>query len=129
MIKKQILEYSVISGEILIIISAVAWMTGWDFVKYMYIAGSLLFAVGRFLTTHDNVSVILHRLYIQQNIGVFFALLSAFLMSFYNILNGIEIQDYVIRATPSAWLLPFVIFAIFEVYTVFRISSELKKDK
>ncbi len=128
MIKKQLLEYAVISGEILMIICSTAWITGWESVKYIYTIGTLLFAVGRFMIPHQsNTTVTLRRLYIQQTIGTVFALISAFLMLFYNTLNGIEIQEYVIRSTPSAWLLPFIIFVILEVYTAFRIPSELNK--
>lgn len=121
---------SAISGEMMIIVGAALWITGWEGSKYIYALGTLLFATGRLLSAHsgNDSRIVLRRLYIQQNVGAIFALVSAILMFFYEKLNGIEVFDYVVRSTSSAWLLPFFIFVLLEVYTTFRISSELKKD-
>lgn len=123
------LEWVTISGEILIVIGTALWITGWEPVKYIFAIGALIFATGRLLMPHEGNNVTLRRLYTQQNIGAIFAIISALLMFFYDKLNGFEITDYVVRATKSAWLLPFVIFVVLEVYTTFRLSSELKKTQ
>lgn len=130
MSKQKLMEIIAVSGEILIIAGAAVWITGWVGSRFIFALGALLFATGRLFSEHEgkNGDVVLRRLYVQQNIGVVFALIAALLMFFYDRLNGIEVFDYVVRSTASAWLLPFFIFVVLEVYTTFRISSELKKE-
>lgn len=130
MSKQKLMEIIAVSGEILIIAGAAVWITGWVGSRFIFALGALLFATGRLCSEHEgkNGDVVLRRLYVQQNIGVVFALIAALLMFFYDRLNGIEVFDYVVRSTASAWLLPFFIFVVLEVYTTFRISSELKKE-
>lgn len=130
MSKQKLMEIIAVSGEILIIAGAAVWITGWVGSRFIFALGALLFATGRQFSEHEgkNGDVVLRRLYVQQNIGVVFALIAALLMFFYDRLNGIEVFDYVVRSTASAWLLPFFIFVVLEVYTTFRISSELKKE-
>lgn len=127
--KSQLIEWVTISGEILIVISAALWITGWGPVRFIFAIGTLAFATGRLMIPHDNSSVTLKRLYTQQNIGAIFAIISALLMFFYDKLDGLELSDYVVHSTKSAWLLPFVIFVVLEVYTTFRIPSVLKKEQ
>ena len=91
------LEWVTISGEILIVIGAALWITGWEPVRYIFAIGALIFATGRLLMPHEGNNVTLRRLYTQQNIGAIFAIISALLMFFYDKLNGFEITDYVIE--------------------------------
>ena len=130
MSKQKLMEIIAISGEMLIIVGAAIWITGWESSKYIFALGALLFATCRLFSEHEGKAdnLVLRRLYVQQSIGVIFSLIAAMLMFFYERLNGIEVFDYVVRSTPSAWLLPFFIFVVLEVYTTFRISSELKKS-
>ena len=103
-------------GEILVIIGAAVWITGWGGVAYVFAAGTVMFAAGRLQERHpETQNVVLRRLYRQQAIGVIMLMVAAGVMLFY---------------TPSrtAWLIPFIIFTVVELYTAFRIPSELKKE-
>ena len=102
-------------GEILVIIGAAVWITGWSGAAYVFAVGTVMFAAGRLLEKHpETQNVVLRRLYRQQAIGVCMLMVAAGLMLFY---------------TPSrtAWLIPFIIFTVVELYSAFRIPSELKK--
>jgi len=126
--KEKTLNFISNTGEVLVLIGAAFWITGWESVHYVFAVGTLLFTVGRLLETHPQSTITLRRLYIQRNIGVLLLVLSAFLMLGHELVNGLDIIDYQLHATPSAWLLPFMIFVIIELYTAFRIPSELKKE-
>ena len=103
-------------GEILVIIGAAIWITGWIGACYVFVIGTLLFAIGRLMEGHpETQNVVLKRLYRQQIVGVFMLMASAALMLFYT-------------GSRTAWLIPFIVFTVTELYTAFRIPSELKKE-
>ena len=126
--KQNVLGYIANIGEVLVLIGAAFWITGWEFINYVFALGTLLFTVGRLFEKHPESTITLRRLYIQRTIGVVVLILAALLMFFYDRINGFEISDYEVHATASAWLLPFFIFVVIELYTAFRIPSELKKQ-
>ena len=126
--KQNVLGYIANIGEVLVLIGAAFWITGWEFINYVFAVGALLFTVGRLFEKHPESTITLRRLYIQRTIGVVVLILAALLMFFYDRINGFEISDYEVHATASAWLLPFFIFVVIELYTAFRIPSELKKQ-
>ena len=128
MSKDNVLGYITNIGEVLVLIGAAFWITGWEFINYVFAVGTLLFTVGRLFEKHPESTITLRRLYIQRTIGVVVLVLSAWLMFFYDRIDGFEISDYKVHATASAWLLPFFIFVVIELYTAFRIPSELKKE-
>jgi len=127
--KQKVFGYIANIGEVLVLIGAAFWIAGWEFINYVFAVGALLFTVGRLFEKHPESTITLRRLYTQRTIGVVVLLLSAWLMFYYDRINGIEIGDYKVHATASAWLLPFFIFVVIELYTAFRIPSELKKEK
>ena len=126
--KQNVLGYIANIGEVLVLIGAAFWITGWEFINYVFAVGTLLFTVGRLFEKHPESTITLRRLYTQRTIGVVVLILAALLMFFYDRINGFEISDYEVHATASAWLLPFFIFLVIELYTAFRIPSELKKQ-
>lgn len=126
--KQNVLGYIANIGEVLVLIGAAFWIAGWEFINYVFAVGTLLFTVGRLFEKHPESTITLRRLYIQRTIGVVVLILAALLMFFYDRINGFEISDYEVHATASAWLLPFFIFVVIELYTAFRIPSELKKQ-
>jgi hypothetical protein len=128
MSKDNVLGYIANIGEVLVLIGAALWITGCEFLNYVFAVGTLLFAIGRFFEKHPQSTLTLRRLYLQRTIGVVILIVAALLMFFYEYINGIEISDYKVHATASAWLLPFFIFVVIELYTAFRIPSELKKE-
>ena len=128
MSRDNVLGYIANIGEVLVLIGAAFWITGWEFIDYVFAVGTLLFTVGRLFEKHPGSTITLRRLYTQRTIGVVVLIVAALLMFFYDRINGFEISDYKVRATASAWLLPFFIFVVIELYTAFRIPSELKKE-
>ena len=110
--KQNVLGYIANIGEVLVLIGAAFWITGWEFINYVFAVGTLLFTVGRLFEKHPESTITLRRLYIQRTIGVVVLILAALLMFFYDRINGFEISDYEVHATASAWLLPFFIFVV-----------------
>ena len=128
MSKDNVLGYIANIGEVLVLIGAALWITGCEFLNYVFAVCTLLFAIGRLIEKHPQSTLTLRRLYLQRTIGVVVLIVAALLMFFYEYINGFEISDYKVHATASAWLLPFFIFVVIELYTAFRIPSELKKE-
>jgi len=105
-----------IIGETLAAITSALWITGWEWVKYIFLVSACVFAFARFMENTDKNDITIRRLYKERKIGAAFLLLAAVVMvaaPFY------FFGYYILKST---WILPFVIFAIFEVYTTFRIS-------
>lgn len=121
--KEKIFGYMVCAGEILVIIGAMLWITGTLMAHYLFAAGATLFAIGRFNEKQEKGSIVLARLYGQRTFGVVALLLTAVIM---NLKGGFYLGVYV---RPSAWLITFVIFVVIELYTAFRIPSQIKKEK
>ena len=92
--KDKVLGYIANLGEVLVLIGAAFWITGWEFMNYVFAVGTLLFAIGRLLEKHPQSTITLRRLYTQRIIGVVVLVLAALLMSFYERINGFEISDY-----------------------------------
>lgn len=117
-------------GETLVVIGAAGWISQAAVMKYIFAIGAILMAIGRFATRHDaaEAGITLRRLYIQQYIGIIMLIIAAILMFIYGKIDGIEIGDHILRATPAAWLLPFMIFVAIELYTTLRIQAEHKKQ-
>jgi hypothetical protein len=127
--KEKILTGITNVGEVLVLIGASLWITGWKFTDYIFAAGAVLFVAGRLAEHHDEThNIALKRLYVQRIIGSVMLVLSVLLMFFHSQVNGFVISDYMVHASSTAWLVPFMIFAVIEVYTAFRIPAELKKE-
>lgn len=104
------LGYLTSLGEILVVVGAAVWITGWEGTKYVFAAGTLLFLAGRLLEKHPTDNLTLKRLYRQRMIGCIMLLVSAVMMLFYDL-------------SPTGWLIPFIVFAVAETYTAFRIPK------
>lgn len=117
--------YNIIScvGEVLVIVGAMLWITGTDIADYLYAAGATIFVIGRLSEKSEKGSIVLARLYGQRTLGSIVLLLSAVVM---NLPPGFYLGMY-LRST--AWLIPFMVFVVLEVYTAFRIPAQIKKEK
>lgn len=103
-------------GEILVIVGAATWAIHWMAADYVFAIGAVLFLIGRlFFKYSKTTNIALRRLIRQQKIGAVMAVISAGMMSFY-------------PYSPTGWLVPFVVFVVFETYTAFRIPAEMKKE-
>ena len=126
---KKILTSITNVGELLVVLGASLWITRLTFTEYIFTIGVVLFVACRLMERHeDSSNTALKRLYVQRILGSVMLILSASLMLFHSQLNGFVISDYVVHVTPAAWLVPFMIFAVIEIYTAFRIPAEQKKD-
>ncbi len=116
-------------GELSVVLGASLWITRLAFTEYLFTAGAVLFLACRLVERHgDTGNTALKRLYVQRTLGGVMLVLSALLMLFHSRIDGFAVSDYMVRVTPAAWLVPFMIFAVIEIYTAFRIPAEQKKD-
>ena len=119
-----------LAGEILVLFGAMIWMSGWPLAVALFFVGSLMVAVGRLVSgSPQDCSVTIRRLYIQRTVGAVFLLFSAIMMACHGWLSGMHIFGHTLIMTPSAWLLPFAVFVVIELYTVFRLSHEEKNKQ
>ncbi len=121
--KEKIYNYMACTGEILIIIGAMLWITGTVAANYLFATGATLFALGRINEKKVQGSITLSRLYGQRALGLIAILLSAVAMN----LNGGFYFGMYLR--PSMWLIPFVVFVVIELYTAFRLPQQIKKEQ
>ncbi|MCM1311282.1 MAG: hypothetical protein NC206_02655 [Bacteroides sp.] len=133
--KENLYHIIAITGEVLVLVGAAAWITRWTGVYYIYAFGATLFAIGRFsvdykytmpssgLARRKVSDLVLRRLYRQRIFGNVVLLLSALVMNmpvgFY---SGVFISA-------SSWLVFFAIFVVFELYTAFRIPQVMDKKE
>lgn len=115
-----------LGGEIILICGAIAWMLYREAASWIFSLGTVCFLLGRVLgpqgdwasSANTLYSVTLRRLYSIHLLGGIALLISAAAMW---LGGGFHLGIFVSRAF---WILPFTIFALIELYTVFRISSE-----
>ena len=121
----KIAGYLEIVGLIVIVISSLAWVLHLEWVPIVYTLGTIVFAIGRMAVqrTIPSCNLTVNRLKRQRTFAVFVILFSAMLMS----MEPGWYLGYNFYLTKSAWLVPFIVFVIIEVYTAFRLPSALKK--
>lgn len=129
--KDKLMGYVEMAGETLVVTGAAAWLPLRSLGMIIFAAGTVLMAIGRFAQTPsyqkyspvDPKVLTLRRLYRQRMMGMVALILSAIIM---NMPQGFHFGLYV---APASWLVTFIIFAIIEVYTAFRISAVEKDNK
>ena len=108
-------------GGVLIIIGIILWIPRFSYAPYIYCVGAIAFASMQFLEQYEGRSLVIRRLRRQQLLGAFFLLVSGVLL----IGNTLHLP----YLRHNEWVVGLTIAAIFELYTSFRIPSELKKEK
>lgn len=81
---------------------------------YIYLIGALCFGYAQFLTRYQGNNLTLRRLTSQQVLGIMALIFAGVLM---------------IVMHRNEWIVCLAIGAFIELYTVFRIDYELKKEK
>jgi len=117
-----------IGGEIVLLCGAMAWMQHKEVAKWIFSVGTVCFLCGRVLgaqgdwasSANELYSVTVRRLYGIHLIGGIALMISAVAMW----LGGAFL--FGIFISRAFWIQPFTIFAIIELYTIFRLSSELE---
>lgn len=101
-------------GAVLLLVGALLQITRWEFSPYIYTLGALLFAYVQVMNRYDGKNFIIRRLRRQQILG-------AMLLVFAGVLMFITKHN--------EWILCLTIAAVLQLYTAYRIPSELEKEK
>lgn len=100
-------------GAVLLLVGAMLQITRWELSPYLYTIGAVLFAYVQIMTRYEGKNLIIRRLRRQQILG-------AVLLVFTGVLMFVTKHN--------EWVLSLTIAAILELYTAYRIPSELEKE-
>ncbi len=102
------------TGAGLLLVGAMLQITRWELAPVLYTIGAVLFAYVQVMSRYEGKNLIVRRLRRQQ-------ILAAVLLVFAGVLMFVTRHN--------EWVLCLTIAAILELYTAFRIPSELEKEK
>ena len=102
------------TGAVLLLIGAMLKITRRELAPVLYTIGAVLFAYVQVMSRYEGKNLIIRRLRRQQ-------ILAAVLLVFTGVLMFVTRHN--------EWVLCLTIAAILELYTAFRIPSELEKEK
>lgn len=103
-----------IVGAVLLLVGAVLQITRWEFATYMYTLGAVLFAYVQVMSRYEGKNLIIRRLRRQQILGAILLVFAGVLM---------------FTSKHNEWMVCLTIAAVLELYTAYRIPSELEKEK
>lgn len=114
--KKQLASTLLSLGMIILLITAIMPLVGvmHSCLKYIYSAGAALTLISRFLDKYNGKNIGIRRLYRIQLVSAFCYCISAALL-FYS-------------SSEQDWLSFLMSGAVLQIYTLFRIQSEEKKE-
>ena len=101
-------------GAMLLLMGAMLQITRWELSPILYTIGAVMFAYVQVMTRYEGKNLIVRRLRRQQILG-------AVLLVFAGVLMFVTKHN--------EWVLCLTVAAILELYTAFRIPSELEKEK
>ena len=101
-------------GAVLLLVGAMLQITRWELSPILYTIGAVMFAYVQVMSRYEGKNLIIRRLRRQQILG-------AVLLVFAGVLMFVTKHD--------EWVLCLTVAAILELYTAFRIPSELEKEK
>jgi phosphatidylserine synthase len=101
------------TGAGLLLVGAMLQITRWELAPVLYTIGAVLFAYVQVMSRYEGKNLIVRRLRRQQ-------ILVAVLLVFAGVLMFVTRHN--------EWVLCLTIAAILELYTAFRIPSELEKE-
>ena len=108
-------SYIQMIGAILVLVGAMLQITRWELSPYIYTVGAVLFAyVQVMMGRYDGKNLIIRRLRRQQIIGAILLVFAGVLM---------------FTSKRNEWIVCLTIAAVLQLYTVYRIPSELEKEK
>lgn len=121
-------------GGVLMVIGAGCFATMWNqkAVCWIYLIGALMFAWIQISQTYEGTSTVIHRLKKIMTTADIFFVLSGMLMvdSAYKYMQNI-CNNYItyVEYIYNKWVLLLLVAALLEIYTMHRISSELRKEE
>lgn len=101
-------------GAVLLLVGAVFQITRWELSPYLYTLGAVLFAYVQLMCRYEGKNLIVRRLRRQQIIGAVLLVFAGVLM---------------FTSKRNEWIVCLTIAAVLELYTAWRIPSELEKEK
>lgn len=101
-------------GAVLLLVGAMLQITRWELSPILYTIGAVMFAYVQVMSRYEGKNLIIRRLRRQQILG-------AALLVFAGVLMFVTKHN--------EWVLCLTVAAILELYTAFRIPSELEKEK
>ena len=101
-------------GAVLLLVGAMLQITRWELSPILYTIGAVMFAYVQVMSRYEGTNLIIRRLRRQQILG-------AVLLVFAGVLMFVTKHN--------EWVLCLTVAAILELYTAFRIPSELEKEK
>ena len=101
-------------GAVLLLVGAMLQITRWELSPVIYTLGAVMFAYVQVMSRYEGKNLIVRRLRRQQILG-------AVLLVFAGVL--------IFVTRHNEWVLCLTVAAILELYTAFRIPSELEKEK
>ena len=101
-------------GAVLLLVGAMLQITRWELSPIIYTIGAVMFAYVQVMSRYEGKNLIVRRLRRQQILG-------AVLLVFAGVLMFVTKHN--------EWVLCLTVAAILELYTAFRIPSELEKEK
>lgn len=114
---KQIILYI---GGILLVIGALLPLFLPTIAPYVFLVGALLFAPMQMLDRYEGRNLIIRRLRRQQIFGALLFIVTAVLM--------IMSQQQIAPFRGGEWKIALLIAVFLEVYTLFRIEAEQKRE-
>ncbi len=109
--------YSLIQmvGAVLLLVGAMLQITYWALSPYIYTLGAVLFAyVQVVMSRYEGKNLIIRRLRRQQIIGAALLVFAGVLM---------------FTSKRNEWIVCLTIAAVLQLYTAYRIPSELEKER
>lgn len=100
-------------GAVLLLAGAMLQITRWEMAPILYTIGAILFAYVQVMSRYEGKNLIVRRLRRQQIIGAVLLVFAGVLM-------------FVTRH--NEWVLCLSAAAVIQLYTAFRIPSELEKE-
>ena len=108
-------SYIQMIGALLVLVGAMLQITRWELSPYIYTVGAVLFAyVQVMMGRYDGKNLIIRRLRRQQIIGDILLVFAGVLM---------------FTSKRNEWIVCLTIAAVLQLYTAYRIPSELEKEK
>lgn len=101
-------------GAVLLLVGAMLQITRWELSPYIYTVGAVMFAYVQVMSRYEGQNLIVRRLRRQQVLGAVLLVFAGVLM-------------FVTRH--NEWMLCLSAAAVLQLYTAFRIPSELEKEK
>ena len=136
--QNRLIESFTVIGAVLLLFGAAVYITGWSYAPYMYLVGSIMFAIGQFADRYEGDDKIMKRLRAQQVTGAVFLLITGVLMfsegiHFWlqnNASMGTNLRSILLELTRrNNWIVTLSIGAVFELYSSFRMDSISKKQE